>query len=234
MHSAAALGVGLCIVLLVLVAAAYAWYNYTGWTAFSFAGTVPYSFGAGTNCSGAASACVGGNCVATCQSDSDCGGAADSCTGGYCPPGSSPTACCSEGYALQGGQCYKACSSGAPCPSGYTCDSSGLCQSGSSPAWGAASGENVSALRFKSCKFSVIDPQGGTHTADVTAVLNGMAVAYRGATGQVPAVLRLDRPLNAFSFIIPGVNDSATVKTAADAKLWQNSPTALVGYTRTI
>jgi hypothetical protein len=102
---------------------------------------------------------------------------------------------------------------------------------GTPPSWAAAKGENISALRFKGCTFTVVDPAGNTHSADVTTVLNGMAVAYRGASSKIPTVLKLDRPLNAFSFQIPGVNDSATVTTP---NAWKNSATTLTGSVRTI
>jgi hypothetical protein len=61
-----------------------------------------------------------------------------------------------------------------------------------------------------------------------------MAVAYRGSSTKIPRTIYLDRPLNAFSFVIPGVNDSATVTTAAEAATWKNSATTLTGQWRTI
>jgi hypothetical protein len=126
------------------------------------------------------------------------------------------------------------CSASQPCPEGTTCQS-GFCWAGTPPSWAAAKGENIAALRFKGCTFTVVDPTTGeTHSADVTTVLNGMAVAYRGASSKIPTVLHLDRPLNAFSFQIPGVNDSATVTTPEGAKKWAASATTLTGSVRTI
>ncbi len=119
------------------------------------------------------------------------------------------------------------------CPNGQTCIG-GFCRGGRAPSWTASGDEDVTALRFLDCIFSVTDPQGVNHMADVTAVLNGMAVAYRGSITKIPRTLYLDRPLNAFSFVIPGVNDSATVTTAAEAATWQNSATTLTGQWRTI
>jgi hypothetical protein len=110
----------------------------------------------------------------------------------------------------------------------------GICQTSRPPEWAAAGVENASALRFKGCTFTVVDPAGKKYEADVTAVLNGMAIAYRGATTPVPRTLRLDRPLNAFSFIIKGVNDSATVASPTEAARWATSATTLTGLVRTV
>ena len=106
-------------------------------------------------------------------------------------------------------------------------------QSGSTPGWTASTGKNVSNIRFKKCVFTVVDPGGNTHSTDVTAVLNGMAVAYRGSTLTIPTVLNLDRPLNAFSFTISGVNDKGAV-TADQVKSWANSATTLTGHMRMV
>lgn len=236
MQPGQSLVLGLVIVLVVLVIAAYYWYHHTGWTAFSFKGTTPFVAGGATQCA-AGEACVANNCTTTCNSDADCpAGAKGSCTSGYCPPivvSGAPKTCCPTGQQLVGNQCLTVCSAGQTCPAGTTCQSR-FCQAGTSPSWAAAKGENISALRFKGCTFTVVDPAGKTHSADVTTVLNGMVVAYRGASSKIPTVLNLDRPLNAFSFQIPGVNDSATVTTVAEAKTWANCATVLTGSVRTI
>ncbi|GFR88705.1 BA71V-E146L (J16L) [Elysia marginata] len=126
------------------------------------------------------------------------------------------------------------CLKNGKCPRpGQTC-LNGLCLSAATPSWSAAKGHNISSLRFKDCIFTVIDPVGKKHSADVSVVLNGMAVAYRGASTQIPSVLSLDRPLNAFSFQIPGVNDIGAVPSAAKAKAWVNCATSLSGLVRTV
>lgn len=232
MQPGQSLVLGLIIVLVVLVVAAYYWYHHTGWTPFSFTGTVPFVAGGMTQCA-SSEACVANNCTTACSSDADCpGGAKGSCTSGYCSPITGKT-CCPAGQRLVGNQCLTVCSAGQTCPAGTACQS-GFCQAGMTPAWAAAKGEKISALRFKGCTFTVVDPAGKQHSADATAILNGMAVAYRGAVSKIPTVLNLDRPLNAFSFLIPGVNDSATVTTPAQAKTWANCATTLTGSVRTI
>jgi hypothetical protein len=96
--------------------------------------------------------------------------------------------------------------------------------SGDNPAWNAAGTADVSRLRFADAVFAVRLANGTTRTADVTAVLNGMAAAYEGGTSN-PTVLTLTRPLNPFSFVIPGFNDAASVPdpTLPD---WCSSPPA--------
>ncbi len=86
---------------------------------------------------------------------------------------------------------------------------------GDLPSWApTGSGKNVSRLRFKNCLFSVQRTgDAAPTTRDVTGILNTMAAAYsRGSSrfltrSDFPASLVLDRPLNAFSFVIPGFND---------------------------
>ncbi len=146
MGPGAALALGLLVVVTVLLAAAFAWYNFWGWAPFRFA------------------------------------------EASYDP--------------------------GAPPPSWSTPGGTG----------------SVADLRFKDAVFTVVDPGGATHTADVTDVLNGMAAAYRGSPSP-PSTLTLAGPLNAFSFVIPGVNDRAAVP---DPKLWAGSPAALAGKMRAI
>lgn len=200
------LALGLVVVLVILLVAAFVWYNFTGWAGFTFAGTVPYGIGP------------------PCNANPPPGSTT-------CPAGA---ACCPAGQQCGGAQCLTPCASSADCAAGQNC-AGGACQSGLLPSWSVTnSARNISDLRFKGCVFTVTDPQGQQHAADVTAVLNGMAVAFRGATAAVPQTLYLDRPLNAFSFRIPGVNDSATVTSAAAAAAWANSATTLTGQFRTI
>lgn len=230
--TALTLGIGVVIILAIFLVAAYVWYYHTGWAGFSFAGVVPYSAGGPSLC-GAGASCVAGNCVAPCAGDADCpGGAAGSCTAGLCPPAAGKT-CCPGGQQLVGGACLPVCAAGQLCAGVSTCQA-GFCQTGVTPSWAAAGGKTAASLRFLRCTFTATDPGGATHSADVTAVLNGMAAAYRGAATAVPAALSLDRPLNAFSFQIPGVNDSTTVSTAEAAAAWANSATTLTGSVRTI
>lgn len=203
MEPGQALVLGLFVVLVVLLVAAYAWYHQYGWTPFSFAGVVPYVRSS------------------PCTANPD---------GGKCPKGKT---CCPKGQSCIGNQCVAQCDTDGDCPSGQVCVG-GHCQPADIPSWKAAEGEDIASLRFKNCVFTVVDPAGKKHSADVTTVLNGMAVAFRGATSRVPATLYLDRPLNAFSFVIPEVNDSATVLTAADAAKWAGAATSLTGTVRTI
>lgn len=83
-------------------------------------------------------------------------------------------------------------------------------KTGDSPSWAPPAGADISKLRFKNCVFSVSRADGVIKTQNVDAVLNGMAVAYRNGVNS-PMALTLVRPLNAFSFVIPGFNDRATV-----------------------
>jgi hypothetical protein len=233
MEPGQALALGFVIVLAILLIAAYYWYHQTGWGPFNFTGILPYVPGKPSACAGRES-CVANNCVPPCTVDSDCpAAAAGACTSGLCPPTEGKT-CCPIGEVLSGAQCKKVCASDGDCGSqGLGCWS-GLCQPTATPSWVAKGGKNVASLRYKGCTFTVVDPAGATHTADVTSVLNGMAVAYRGSASKIPLSLRLDRPLNAFSFLIPGVNDRATVTTADMAGTWVNCATTLTGEVRTI
>lgn len=232
MRPGQSLVLGLLIVLVVLVIAAYYWYHHTGWTSFNFKGTTPFVAGGASQCA-SGEVCIADSCTTACKSDSDCpGGAKGACNSGYCPPLAGKS-CCPAGQQLVGDQCLEKCSDDGDCQSGQSC-SGGFCQSGATPSWAAAKGEDISSLRFKDCIFTVVDPAGQKHSADVTTVLNGMAVAYRGASSKIPKVLNLDRPLNAFSFQIPNVNDSATVTSAAEAKTWVDCATTLTGSVRTI
>jgi hypothetical protein len=88
-------------------------------------------------------------------------------------------------------------------------------------------GNNTSKLRFRRAVFTITPPGQQSYKKDVSAVLNSMAVAYAGVPNS--GTLKLDRPLNAFSFLIPGVNDSKTVPNPAS---WKNAPATLVGEYR--
>ena len=93
---------------------------------------------------------------------------------------------------------------------------------GDKPKWVPAGGADISRLRFKNCTFTVVRGDGVTKPYDVTAVLNGMAVAFEGGISN-PGSLALVRPLNPFSFVIPGFNDSKTVADPT-APPWCSSP----------
>lgn len=84
------------------------------------------------------------------------------------------------------------------------------------PAW----------IRFRNCKFTTQNPQGVAMTWDVTAVLNGMAVAHpkQPPAGSYPTSLSLSDELNPFSFIKAGFNDSQTVPTEAASQAWSSVP----------
>lgn len=100
---------------------------------------------------------------------------------------------------------------------------------GDSPAW---SGDQIANLRFRGATFSVQLPSGETRTQDVTEVLNGMAVAHRGIAKQ-GTTLNLDAPLNPFSFLISGFNDSKTVPDPTAAQ-WLNAKARLSGQYRSL
>ncbi len=95
-------------------------------------------------------------------------------------------------------------------------------QTGDSASWALPAQADISLLRFKGCTFTVTRGDGVTRTYDVTPVLNGMAAAYAGGTSN-PPLLKLTRPLNAFSFVIPGFNDSRTVSDPT-VPPWCSSP----------
>jgi hypothetical protein len=114
-------------------------------------------------------------------------------------------------------------------------------KTGDSMSWKPDGTANLSRLRFKDCIFTVTRRDGVVASKNVTAALNGMAVAYEGGTS-MPSTLTLTRPLNAFSFTIPGFNDTATVSDPS-SEPWCQSPvpacpgaavTTLVGKWRTI
>jgi hypothetical protein len=249
-----ALALGLVTVAVVLLAAAYYWYNYTGWAPFSFQGATPYAPGGpkpqGVLCA-QGDACRGGACRTPCTSDAGCPGGT-TCASGYCTlpactsnkkncpddtaceSGLCKKSCCGDGRLARGGSCLPACSDEQSCTAASAACYAGACMAGAEaePAWEAPRG--VGTLRFKKAVFAVTDPRGVTHRQDVTAVLNGMAVAYRKApTKTAPTTLRLDRPLNAFSFTIPGVNDAQAV-AASDLAKWKASATSLTGSYRVI
>ncbi len=95
-------------------------------------------------------------------------------------------------------------------------------KTGDNPSWLPANQADISRLRFKDCVFTVNRGDGVSKTQDVTPVLNGMAVAYKGGTSN-PMSLTLTRPLNPFSFVIQGFNDSATVSDPTKPP-WCTSP----------
>jgi len=95
-------------------------------------------------------------------------------------------------------------------------------KTGDSPSWVPANGADISRLRFKDCIFTVTRGDGVSRSYDVTPALNSMAVAYRGGGGN-PLSLTLTRPLNPFSFVIPGFNDRATVADPTAAP-WCTTP----------
>jgi hypothetical protein len=96
-------------------------------------------------------------------------------------------------------------------------------QTGDAPFWLPADGADLSRLRFKDVTFTVTRT-GQPTTRDVTAVLNGMAVAFTGGVSNPPS-LTLVRPLNPFSFVIPGFNDRASVPDPTAAP-WCSAPPA--------
>lgn len=108
-------------------------------------------------------------------------------------------------------------------------------QTGSVPTWVPSGGADVSRLRFKGCTFAVALAAGPPRTADVSAALNSMAVAYKGGKAN-PAALTLTGPLNPFSFVIEGFNDRATVPDPTVAPWCDGcgARAALAGQVRTI
>ena len=92
------------------------------------------------------------------------------------------------------------------------------------PQWSSTSINGASALRFRNCIFTVAlassPPVQQTH--DVTAVLNEMALQQKSpvipttttistGSGKFQPSMSLVRPLNPFSFAIPGFNDPTTL-----------------------
>lgn len=98
---------------------------------------------------------------------------------------------------------------------------------GQSVSWSPAgmAGKKVSDLRFRKCTFTVTRADGVVAQKDVTAVLNSMAAAYSDAAPDqaLPSSLNLDAPLNAFSFVIPNFNDTASAGNPS-AMPWCKSP----------
>lgn len=88
------------------------------------------------------------------------------------------------------------------------------------PQWSTTSVNGASDLRFRNCIFTVALADGTPkQTHDVTAVLNSMAVQQQSpvvttiTTGgaKFQPTMSLVRPLNPFSFAIPGFNDPTTL-----------------------
>jgi hypothetical protein len=107
----------------------------------------------------------------------------------------------------------------------------------------------VHRLRFTEAKFTAWNPQGKSKTIDVSSVLNGMAIAHAPKPGQKnkpPKKLEVGghkclgdncekmrlRPLNPFTFTIPGFNDRATVPTQDAAQRWNTKDARLEGTLR--
>jgi len=76
----------------------------------------------------------------------------------------------------------------------------------------------ASALRFKNAQFTVVDGEGVRKTQDVTSILNRMAMNHND-NDWPPRWLKLDQPLNPFSFRIPGYNEAVKDPTA---RKWLN------------
>lgn len=95
---------------------------------------------------------------------------------------------------------------------------------GDGPGWTPKNGSDISRLRFRDCMFVVTRGDGKTASLDVSPALNAMALGYKGGSNNPPA-LTLTRPLNPFSFVIPGFNDPASVPDPTAAP-WCSSPPA--------
>jgi hypothetical protein len=106
-------------------------------------------------------------------------------------------------------------------------------KTGDNPVWSTNSGKNAGQIRFKNCIFTIATSDGKIVTRNVTSVLNGMAVAYKGKINSGINYLKLTRPINAFSFVIPGYND---VKSGTDPSypIWKTAKSSLTGYWRVI
>jgi len=115
--------------------------------------------------------------------------------------------------------------------------------SGNTVSWVSSTGKTES-LRFKNAKFTLYMPDGTTRVWDVSEVLNSMAIAYEGTVGAANTgtlMLRVlnssgnpePSPLNPFSFIKTGVNDTSVVSDPT-ASPWPNVTVSLVGSWRTI
>jgi hypothetical protein len=102
-----------------------------------------------------------------------------------------------------------------------------------SPSWKAAKDQDISRLRFKDCVFTVRLPTGKVVAQNVDPALNSMAVAYKSGTRN-PLALTLTRPLNPFSFTIPGFNDKAAVQDPTVYPWCIDCPNGAAGATVTL
>lgn len=151
---------------------------------------------------------------------------------GVCSPGDT---CCPAGAVCgAGGVCLASCAD-APCPAGFDCVGGRCAPQGQRPvpSW-RAPGRDASFLRFRRVTFAVAAPDGRRWTKDVTANLNAAARGFRRGGPPPPRRLFLDRPLNAFSFVIAGFNDAASVPTAAAAAALGGLPAVLSGEWRAL
>lgn len=140
---------------------------------------------------------------------------------------------CRTGYKCENNVCKLPCNSDYDCLDGSKCQD-GYCSNSTVPGWVPKQGSNISRLRFSDCIFTITTPDGRRYSQNVTPALNSMAVAYTGSTIKMPNTLYLSGPLNAFSFVIPGVNDRRTLPTSADAETLDGSACSLTGKYRTI
>jgi len=200
------------VVLVVLIAMAYVWYHYTGWEKsplFTSAGYDP--------------TLTAPECTPT-------KGEPIQCVNGR--------ACCGKVGGVN--RTFYTCYTDNDCPAGSLpfC-AKGICVSEKPPSWDARPGADgqprtVDRLRFKNSVFTVTSPDGSTtYRRDVTAVLNGMAAAYKNSSVAPPTTLSLDRPLNAFSFTIPGFNDVNSM-SADQVPAWAGASATLETLYRTI
>lgn len=82
----------------------------------------------------------------------------------------------------------------------------------------SGAGKDIRHLRFRNCMFTSTIGEAPHHPVDVSAVLNGMAMAYMDAPATTstvhaaPVYLDLISPINALSFKIEGWNTEDIIK----------------------
>ena len=100
-------------------------------------------------------------------------------------------------------------------------------------------GQLTENIRFRNVKFTVTLEGDSRRTFDVTGNLNQMAKNHTGSGyGGSNYPIKLLKPLNAFSFIIPGFNEKKdiTLVTKNNEQVipdkWKNAGVTLVGQWR--
>jgi len=96
--------------------------------------------------------------------------------------------------------------------------------------WKVPNGYLTDSALFKDAIFTITDGNGKVYTQDVSNILENMALAAGSFKGS-PNPIKLDFPLNPFSFIITGVNDINAIPDLATKMQpkWVNATATLTG-----